>query len=113
VHNDVDSITRATHLKGKVVKIILEMDLLSPAEVKQLCQICADCGVDYVKTSTGYHGNGATVEMIKTLKQLMPKTKIKASGGIRSKEQAEQLILAGASRIGTSAGIQIIGKNKA
>jgi deoxyribose-phosphate aldolase len=109
VRNDIDSVTRATHLKGKIMKVILETTLLSEYEIKKLCELCIELGVNYVKTSTGING-GASIDTVKLLKQITEGTdvKIKASGGIKTKEFAEQLVLAGASRLGTSASIDII-----
>lgn len=108
VKNDIDSCTRAVHLKGKSIKLILEATLLSEEEISKVCEICKDSGVNFVKTSTGYHG-GATVEVVELLRSLLPKSiKIKASGGIRTREQAEKMVAAGAARIGTSAGIAIV-----
>ncbi len=108
VKNDIDSVTTAVHLKGKAIKVILEMGLLSAAELKQLCTICEEVGVNYVKTSTGINAGGATVEMVKLLKgNIKSNIKIKASGGIKTRVFAQQLIQAGADRIGTSAGIAI------
>ena len=109
VRNDIDSVTRATHLKGKIMKVILETALLSDDEIKKLCDLCIELGVNYVKTSTGINA-GATIESVKLLKQITDGTnvKIKASGGIKKKEFAEQLIMAGANRIGTSASLDII-----
>lgn len=110
VRNEVDSITRAAHLKGKIIKLIFETALLNKEEIAQLCKICSDIGVDFVKTSTGVNGKGAEVSIIKELREhLGTKIKIKASGGIRSREDAENLIAAGADRLGSSSGIQIIG----
>jgi len=109
VRNDIDSMTRVVHLKNKHIKIILETDLLTPEEIKQLCAICVENAVNFVKTSTGFRG-GATVEMVKLLRSSLPNTiKIKASGGIRTTEFAEQLVHAGADRLGTSSGLQLIG----
>lgn len=109
VRNDIDSVTRAAHLKGKAIKVIFEMSLLTDDEVAQLCQICNEVEANYVKTSTGIIGSAATVAMIHQLKQhLDPSIKIKASAGIRTREQALTLLEAGAHRIGTSAGLQII-----
>ncbi len=108
VKNDIDSMTRAIHLKGKVVKIILETSLLSEEEIVQLCNICREVEVDFVKTSTGQNG-GATLETVQLLRQHLPNgVKIKASGGIRNLQQAQALIDAGAARLGTSAGIAIV-----
>ena len=109
VKNDIDSITMAAHLRGKVIKIIFETSLLTKDEIKKLCAICNEKEVDFVKTSTGFNGAGATEEIIRFLKEnLSPKIKIKASGGIKTKKQAEALIQAGADRIGTSSGIALV-----
>ncbi|MEM1220238.1 MAG: deoxyribose-phosphate aldolase [Bacteroidota bacterium] len=111
VANDIDSVTRAVHLKGKVIKLILETGLLTTKELEKACQICQNREVDFVKTSTGFHGRGADVETVKLLRSLLPPAiKIKASGGIRSHTEALALIKAGADRLGTSAGVRIISK---
>jgi deoxyribose-phosphate aldolase len=109
VHNDIDAMTRAVHLKGKTIKIIIESALLSEGEIVRVCQMCGEIGVNFVKTSTGYHG-GATIDAIRIMRaNLPPAVKIKASGGIRTAEDAEKMVAAGANRIGTSSGPQIIG----
>ncbi len=112
VRNDIDSVTRATHLKGKVMKVILETGLLNIDEIKKLCAICIELDVNYVKTSTGFNGTGATVEAVKIMKEAIEgsSVQIKASGGIKSRDFAEQLVRAGASRLGTSSGLSLIGK---
>jgi len=108
VRNDIETVTRASHMKGKTVKIILETSLLEAEELEKLCEICADLEVDYVKTSTGFEG-GATVDVVKKMRALLPKEiKIKASGGIRNFKDALALIEAGADRLGTSSGTVII-----
>lgn len=110
VTNDIDSLTTATHLKGKQIKIILETALLTQEEIERVVGICLDKEVEYLKTSTGFNGGGATIEAVELLKRLADgKAKIKASGGIRSRWEAEQFIKAGADRIGTSSGVTIIG----
>ena len=102
---------RAVHLKGKTIKVILEMGLLTEAEIQRLCEICTSAEVDFVKTSTGFNAPGATTEMVRLLRNhLSPKIKVKASGGIRTPQQANDLIEAGADRIGTSAGVAIVGE---
>lgn len=109
VANDIDSTTMAVHLRGKVIKIILETDLLEQEEVLKLCEICEKVGVNYVKTSTGFNGGGATVATVQLLrKHLSEDIKIKASAGIRSADTAAQLLAAGASRLGTSASVAIV-----
>lgn len=109
VLKEIQSITQLAHLKSKQVKWIIETGLLSANEIRNACSIAIKAEVDYVKTSTGFSGGGATVEVVELLRSLLPKKiSIKASGGIKSREQAEALINAGADRIGTSSSIQIV-----
>jgi len=97
------------HKEEKLLKVIVESAYLSELELQMACKMCADAGVDFVKTSTGYASAGASVEHILTMKKVLPAhVGIKASGGIKSYEQATALIEAGATRIGTSAGISIL-----
>ena len=110
VKNDIESMTMAAHLKGKIVKIIFETGLLKRTEISKLCQICNDIGVDFVKTSTGINGSGATVDIVQYLKKHLNKeVKVKASGGIKDAASAKELIDAGADRIGCSSSLKIIG----
>lgn len=93
---------------GQTVKAILETAVLTDAEKKLAGEICLDAGVAYLKTSTGWFG-GATVEDVRLLKQITRgQIGIKASGGIRTYEQALSLIHAGATRLGTSRGIDLL-----
>ena len=109
IKNELDSIARAVSMRGKVLKLIIETGLLTKAEMKQVIKIAEDNDIQFIKTSTGFHGDGATVEIVKFLREnLNPKVKIKASGGIKSFEMAEKLLHAGADRIGTSNGVQIV-----
>lgn len=95
--------------KDKVLKVIIETALLDEEEKILISSICIECGVDYVKTSTGFNGGGATVEDVKLIKSIVKdKCKIKASGGIRDREFMEKLIDAGADRIGASASVKLI-----
>lgn len=106
VRNDIDSMIMAAHLKGKSIKIILETGLLNEAQLRQLCNICLEIKPDFVKTSTGFNGEGATVEVVQLLRSLLnDQIKIKASGGIRSKADALRLLEAGAKRIGSSSSV--------
>jgi len=90
---------------GAVVKVIIETALLTAEEKRQACQAVLDGGAQFVKTSTGFASSGATEEDIRMIKEIMgDRIKIKAAGGIRTREQAEKMIAAGAARIGTSAG---------
>lgn len=93
---------------GQAVKVILETALLTDAEKRLAAEICMDAGVQFLKTSTGWHG-GATVADVKFLKQVTQgQIGIKASGGIRTIEQAMDLVLAGATRLGTSRGPDLL-----
>ncbi len=108
VTNEIQSFTRAAHLKGKILKLIIEAAVLTDEQIQKVCEIANAEKVDYIKTSTGYNG-GATAEMVTQIKKYLDSSiKIKASGGIRTKAQAISLIDAGAQRIGTSASIDII-----
>jgi len=110
VKNDIDSMMMAVHLKGKIIKIILETALLTKKELERLCGICTETGVDYVGTATGFNGGGATVEMVSFLRRQLPANiKIKACGGIQTAELAGQLAEAGANRIGLPSNLDIIG----
>lgn len=109
VQNDIESMTRAVHLKGKSIKIILETALLNKEEIEKACAICTNSGVNFVKTSTGFNGPGASEETVRFLRSILPPSiKIKASGGIRSKELAHKMLEAGAERIGTSVGPELL-----
>ena len=89
--------------KNIVSKVIIESGLLSFEEVKTICEICREAGVNFVKTSTGYAGVGAEIEKVAYIRSLLPdRMGIKASGGIRDLATAKAFIDAGASRIGTS-----------
>ncbi len=92
----------------QTVKAILEMTVLTPTEKRLAAEICMDAGAAFLKTSTGWFG-GATLDDVKLLKDLgRGKVGIKASGGIRTAEDAIALILAGATRLGTSRGVELI-----
>lgn len=109
VRNDIDSTTMISHLKGKKMKLIIEMGLLEEEEIIKVCNLAAKAGVDFVKTSTGFNSTITTPEDISYLKSLLPRSiKIKASGGIRTKIDAIAMLKAGADRIGTSSGVRII-----
>jgi len=92
-----------------VLKVIIESAALTREQKIFACQIADRCGVDFVKTSTGMNpAGGATIEDIKLMKETAPSCKIKAAGGIRTLKQALEMLDAGADRIGTSSGVQII-----
>lgn len=94
---------------GRVLKVIFETCLLTDEEKEAVCRICVETGADFVKTSTGFSTGGATEADVALMYQIVsPKLKVKASGGIRNKKDAEVMIQAGASRLGTSAGVAIV-----
>lgn len=106
--NDIESMTRAVQMRGKIIKIIIESALLTREEIVKVCESCLESGVDFVKTSTGLF-EGADLSTIALLRDVLKEeVKIKASGGIRNYDQAEAMINAGANRLGTSAGTQIV-----
>lgn len=98
--------------EGHVLKVILETDLLSDAEIKKACELCVKGGADFVKTSTGFvkGGFGANTEDVRLMHETVAPygLGVKASGGIKMKEQAIALIEAGATRLGTSSGVAIV-----
>ncbi|WP_077075314.1 deoxyribose-phosphate aldolase [Aedoeadaptatus urinae] len=97
--------------KNAVVKVILETCLLTDEEKKKACALAKEAGLDFVKTSTGFSTAGATVEDVKLMREAVGDSMgVKASGGIRDTKTAEAMIAAGASRIGASKSIAIIGE---
>lgn len=113
VQNDMQSVITTCHLQDKKVKVILETAYLNDEEIRQACKICVDCDADFIKTSTGFAGAGATVEAVKLIKKSVPmRIKIKAAGGIKDPVFAEELIKAGASRLGTSSGVLLVKEEK-
>jgi len=101
--------SKLTHDHHKLLKVIIETAYLSDEEIVEACKMCADAGVDIVKTSTGFAPSGAKVEHIKLMRSVLPPAVgIKASGGIKTRELALEMIEAGADRLGTSSGIKIV-----
>jgi deoxyribose-phosphate aldolase len=95
--------------KKALVKVIIETCYLNEFEKKQACLLAVKGGADFVKTSTGFGSAGATVEDVRLMKQTVgPKIGVKAAGGIRTLEQALQMVEAGAVRIGTSSSLSIL-----
>lgn len=108
VEQDIHSVVEEARGKA-AVKVIIETCLLSEEEKIRACMLAKKAGADYVKTSTGFSTGGATVEDIALMKKTVGKDmKVKASGGIRTREKAEEMRKAGADRIGTSSGIRIV-----
>ncbi|MFH1717965.1 MAG: deoxyribose-phosphate aldolase [Planctomycetota bacterium] len=97
-----------------VLKVIIESAALDKDQKIFACRIAQEVGVDFVKTSTGLHpAGGATIEDIRLMKEAAPNCRIKAAGGIRTAKQALEMLAAGAERIGTSSGVQIINEIRA
>ena len=111
VVNDIKAVKAAC--KDKPLKVILETDLLEKDEIKKACELCVEAKADLVKTSTGFvkGGVGAKAEDVKLMYETVSPygLKVKASGGIRDRETAIKMIEAGASRLGTSSGVKIVG----
>lgn len=107
VENEISALKQA--VGSKVLKVIIETCYLSKDEIKKACELVLNAKADYVKTSTGFGTGGATLEDVKLMKEVVgDKLKIKASGGVKTQKEAEAYVAAGASRIGTSSGIQIV-----
>lgn len=107
VQKDIEGVIAAAN--GKTVKVIIETVLLTDEEKVKACELAEKAGATFVKTSTGFAGGGATPEDVKLIKDTVGnRLEVKASGGVRSLEDFEKMIEAGATRIGASAGVQII-----
>ncbi|GGD04413.1 deoxyribose-phosphate aldolase [Pontibacillus salipaludis] len=108
VQADIEAVVRATE-GNALTKVIIETSLLTDEEKVTACELAKAAGADYVKTSTGFSGGGATVEDIKLMRNTVgPDMGVKASGGVRDREGADAVIEAGATRIGASAGVSIV-----
>ena len=109
VEADIRGVVEAAAGKA-LVKVIIETCLLTDEEKERACRLAVAAGADFVKTSTGFSTGGATAEDIALMRKTVgPDIGVKASGGIRTKEDVEKMIEAGASRIGASAGVSIVG----
>lgn len=109
VLDDMASLAQVCHQQGALLKVILETCLLSEEEKKKACELAVKAQVDFVKTSTGFSTGGATIEDVKLMRSIVgPKMGVKASGGVRDAATAQAMIDAGATRLGTSASVEII-----
>ena len=109
VSKDIAAVAEATHQGGAILKVIIETCLLSQEEKIIACLLAKQAGADYVKTSTGFSTTGATVEDVALMRKVVgSEMGVKAAGGVRNLEDAEKMIAAGATRLGASAGVQII-----
>ena len=108
VLSDIREVVLAAGKYGAIVKVILETCLLTDDEIVTACRLAEQAGAAFVKTSTGFSTGGATAAHVKLMRDsVSAAVKVKASGGIRDKKTAEEMIAAGADRIGASAGIAI------
>jgi deoxyribose-phosphate aldolase len=107
VANDIEGVVKAA--QGRIVKVIIEICYLNNEQIVKACQLSKGAGASFVKTSTGFGTGGATEEAVRLMRQTVgPDMGVKASGGIRNRADAIKMLNAGATRIGTSAGIAIV-----
>lgn len=107
VLQDIASVRQAC--RGAVLKVIIETSELTDEEKVKACELAAQAGADFVKTSTGFAKGGATAADVALMRKSIPAhMQVKASGGIRSKEDFDTMIAAGATRIGASSGVKIV-----
>lgn len=106
---DIGGVATTVHEGGAILKVIIETSLLDEAAKVLACEAAVEAGADFVKTSTGFAGGGATVEDIALMRRTVgPDLGVKASGGVRSLADAQAMIEAGATRLGASSGVAIV-----
>ncbi|MDJ0457251.1 deoxyribose-phosphate aldolase [Arthrobacter sp. NQ7] len=106
---DIAAVAETVHAGGAILKVIIETALLTDEQKVLACQAAVEAGADFVKTSTGFNGGGATVQDVALMRRTVgPDLGVKASGGVRSLADAQAMIAAGATRIGASSGIAIV-----
>lgn len=109
VEQDIAAVAAAAHSRGAICKVIIETALLTDEEKVRACQLAKKAGADFVKTSTGFSSGGATIEDVQLMRQAVgPHLGVKASGGIRNLLDAQNMVAAGATRLGASAGVKIV-----
>lgn len=109
VERDIAAVVQTAYRHGALVKVIIETALLTNEEKVQACLLAKQAGADFVKTSTGFSSGGATIEDVLLMRQTVgPKIGVKAAGGVRNLSDAQNMIAAGATRIGASAGVKIV-----
>ena len=107
--NEINHLIPVIKQNNRVVKIIIESGILTDDEIIKCCQLYGAAGIDYLKTSTGYAEKGASVHAVELFRKNLPThVQIKASGGIRDYAFAKELVDAGATRLGCSAGVAIV-----
>lgn len=112
VRADIAAVVAAA--KGKALtKVIIETCLLTDEEKRTACRLAKEAGADFVKTSTGFSAGGATAADVRLMRETVgTEMGVKASGGVRSRADAEAMVAAGATRLGTSSGVQIVAGEK-
>ena len=109
IARDIRGVVKESHAHDVLVKVIIEAALLTDEEKKIACLLVKEAGADFVKTSTGFSKGGATVEDVALMRRTVgPLLGVKAAGGVRSREDFEKMVSAGATRIGASAGVKIV-----
>ena len=109
VARDIRGVVQVGHAANALVKVILETSLLNEEEKVAACLLAKEAGADFVKTSTGFSTGGATVDDVALMRRVVgPEMGVKASGGVRSRSDAEDMVKAGATRLGASAGVKIV-----
>lgn len=109
VENDIRSLSELTRERSALLKVIFETFLLDEAEIAASCEASINAGADFVKTSTGFSGGGATRKAVRMMVEATRGAcRVKASGGIRDRETAVEMINIGAERLGTSSGVAIV-----
>ena len=109
VARDIREVVSVAHAAGALVKVIIETALLTDEEKIVASLLAKEAGADFVKTSTGFSGGGATAHDVALMRRVVgPDVGVKAAGGIRTQADAEQMVAAGATRLGASAGVKII-----
>lgn len=107
LHHEISEISKIC--QPKILKIIIETGSLTNEEIITMCKLCSNYSVNFMKTSTGFSPNGASIQAVTLMKSILPSTiQIKASGGIKNKEDALNFIKAGATRLGTSKSIALL-----
>jgi deoxyribose-phosphate aldolase len=109
VRDDIRAVAGTCHARGALLKVIIEAALLDDEQKVRACQLAQEAGADFVKTSTGFGPGGATAADVALMRRTVgPVMGVKAAGGIRTLADAQRMIEAGATRIGASAGVQIV-----
>ena len=109
VQRDIEAVVQAAHRRGAIVKVILETALLDDDQKTAACLLAKGAGADFVKTSTGFGPAGATVHDVELMRRTVgPAMGVKASGGIRTLDDLNKMVAAGATRIGSSSGVKIV-----